>query len=119
MSDPLGGTNKIPNCIAENGAFVAFSGKCTGRVPKAKSFVNDDLRERELGWGDINKRIPASSFPLLEKQAIEYLNTRKRLYVVDGFAGWDPAERVKIRVICTRAYHGLFMRNMLVKPTLQ
>ncbi len=89
------------------------------RVPKAKSFVNDDLRERELGWGDINKRIPASSFPLLEKQAIEYLNTRKRLYVVDGFAGWDPAERVKIRVICTRAYHGLFMRNMLVKPTLQ
>lgn len=40
------------------------------RVPKAKSFVNDDVRERELGWGEINKRLPATSFPLLEKQAV-------------------------------------------------
>lgn len=35
-----------PDCIADNGAFVAYSGKCTGRVPKAKSFVNDPLREK-------------------------------------------------------------------------
>lgn len=61
----------------------------------------------------------AKSFPQLEEQAIKYLNDRKRLYVVDGFGGWDPANRVKIRVICTRAYHGLFMRNMLVKPTMK
>lgn len=47
------------------------------------------------------------------------MNTRKKLYVVDGFAGWDPEERVKIRVVCTRAYHALFMHNMLVRPTMQ
>jgi len=35
-----------PNCVADTGAFVAYSGKCTGRVPKAKSFVNDPLREK-------------------------------------------------------------------------
>lgn len=39
--------------------------------------------------------------------------------MVDGFAGWDPEERVKIRVVCTRAYHALFMTNMLVRPNLQ
>jgi phosphoenolpyruvate carboxykinase (ATP) len=38
---------------------------------------------------------------------------------VDGYAGWDPDYRVKIRVVCTRAYHALFMNNMLVKPTLK
>jgi phosphoenolpyruvate carboxykinase (ATP) len=63
--------------------------------------------------------MPASSFQILEDLAINYLNTRKRLYVVDGFAGWDTEDRVKVRVICTRAYHALFMTNMLVKPTLQ
>lgn len=63
--------------------------------------------------------MPAASFKLLEEQALNYLNSKKRLYVVDGFAGWDPADRVKVRVICTRAYHALFMRNMLVKPTIQ
>jgi phosphoenolpyruvate carboxykinase (ATP) len=36
---------------------------------------------------------------------------------VDGFANWDPKNRVKIRVICARAYHALFMRNMLIRPT--
>lgn len=32
------------SCLADNGAFVAYSGRCTGRVPKAKSFVNDPVR---------------------------------------------------------------------------
>ncbi len=44
------------------------------------------------------------------------MNTRDRLYVVDGYAGWDPKYRIKIRVISTRAYHVLFMRNMLIEP---
>ena len=52
--------------------------------------MNDPVREREIGWGDINKRISASSFTVLEDLAINYLNTRKKLYVLDGFAGWDP-----------------------------
>lgn len=39
------------------------------------------------------------------------------MYVVDGYAGWDPLYRVKIRVFCTRVYHALFMRNMLIRPT--
>lgn len=42
-----------------------------------------------------------------------------QLYVVDGFAGWDSAHRVKIRVIASRAYHALFMQNMLVLPSPQ
>jgi phosphoenolpyruvate carboxykinase (ATP) len=37
--------------------------------------------------------------------------------VVDGYAGWDLDERIKIRVICTRSYHALFMTNMLIRPT--
>lgn len=39
------------------------------------------------------------------------------IYVFDGFAGWDPKYRIKVRVICARAYHALFMNNMLIRPT--
>lgn len=59
----------------------------------------------------------ASSFNLLSELAKSYLNTRRKLYVVDGYAGWDPENRIRIRVICTRSYHALFMTNMLIKPT--
>ncbi len=51
------------------------------------------------------------------ERAIDYLNTRLRLYVVDAFAGWDPRYRIKVRVICARPYHALFMHNMLIRPT--
>lgn len=95
--DPDAKSSVRPDSIADSGAFVAYSGKCTGyffilfsRVPKAKSFVNDPVREKELGWGDINKRMSDSSYQILKGLALNFLNTRRRLFVVDGFAGWDP-----------------------------
>jgi phosphoenolpyruvate carboxykinase (ATP) len=51
------------------------------------------------------------------ERAVDYLNTRNRIFIIDGYAGWDPAYRIKVRVICARAYHALFMRNMLIRPT--
>lgn len=60
-----------------------------------------------------------SSFSIVEDLAKNYFNTRKRLYVVDGYAGYDKEDRVKIRVVCTRSYHALFMTNMLIMPTKQ
>lgn len=36
---------------------------------------------------------------------------------MDGYLGWDPRYRLKIRIICSRVYHALFMRNMLIVPT--
>jgi phosphoenolpyruvate carboxykinase (ATP) len=51
------------------------------------------------------------------ERAIDYLNTRNRIYVVDGFAGWDERYRINVRVVCARAYHALFMRNMLIRPS--
>ena len=35
--------------------------------------------------------------------------------VFDGFAGWDTEARFKIRVVCARPYHALFMHNMLIR----
>lgn len=48
---------------------------------------------------------------------MKYLNTKEKLYVQDGYVGWDPEYRLKCRIICSRAYHALFMNNMLIRPT--
>ena len=47
------------------------------------------------------------------------INTRPELFCVDAFAGWDPEYRLKVRVICARPYHALFMHNMLIRPTAE
>ena len=51
------------------------------------------------------------------ESAVSYLNSVDRIYVIDAFVNWDPAQRTKVRVVTTRAYHALFMHNMLIRPT--
>lgn len=50
------------------------------------------------------------------QRAVDYLNMCRRLYVIDGFAGFDPKWRIKVRCIMELPYHALFMKNMLVRP---
>ena len=73
--------------------------------------------EQNVWWGPVNIKMSSDAFMTNRERAIDYLNTRERIYVIDGFAGWDPAYRLAVRILCTRAYHALFMKNMLVIPT--
>src|SRR4249919_308793 len=103
--------------IAENGALVAYSGAKTGRSPKDKRVVKNPASESDIWWGPVNIPCDAHTFEINRQRALDYLNTCERLYCFDGFAGWDPKHRIKVRVICSRPYHALFMHTMLIRPT--
>ena len=103
--------------IADLGALVAYSGSKTGRSPKDKRVVRHAGTEADIWWGPVNIPLDRGSFLNNRSRARDYLNTRQRLYVIDGFAGWDAAYRLKVRVICSRPYHALFMHVMLIRPT--
>lgn len=102
--------------IADSGALVAYSGAKTGRSPQDKRLVKHPDSEKEVWWGKVNLPCDGQTFALNRQRACDYLNTRDRLYCIDGFAGWDPNCRLKVRVICERPYHALFMRTMLIRP---
>lgn len=104
--------------IADSGALVAYSGAKTGRSPLDKRIVRHADSERDVWWGAVNVPMDPHAFQLNRERAIDYLNTRERLYVIDGYAGWHPQHRLKIRVICAQPYHALFMHNMLIRPTM-
>ncbi|PWN99787.1 putative phosphoenolpyruvate carboxykinase [Tilletiopsis washingtonensis] len=103
--------------ISSSGALINFSGKKTGRSPKDKRIVFEDSSKDDVWWGPVNIKMDEHTFEINRERAIDYLNTREDIYVFDGFAGWDPKYRIKVRVICARAYHALFMHNMLIRPT--
>jgi len=107
------------SAINSTGALVASSGKKTGRSPKDKRIVDEPGSSEHIWWGPVNKKLSENSWLINRERAIDYLNTRSRIYVVDAYAGWDPKYRIKVRVVCARAYHALFMRNMLIRPTQQ
>ncbi len=105
--------------IASSGALIARSGRRTGRSPADKRIVEtEDVRD-DVWWGEVNIPIDGHTFLVNRQRAVDFLNTRRKLYVIDAFAGWDVRYRLKVRVICARAYHALFMHNMLIRPTAQ
>lgn len=104
------------SAISSTGALLVYSGKRTGRSPKDKRVVRETNSEQNIDWGSVNLEMDEHTFMVNRERAIDYFNTREILYVVDAFAGWDPKYRLKIRIICTRAYHALFMQNMLIMP---
>ncbi|KAF7969153.1 hypothetical protein HWV62_28196 [Athelia sp. TMB] len=103
--------------ISSSGALINFSGKKTGRSPKDKRIVYEETSKDDIWWGSVNIKMDEHTFEINRERAIDYLNTRDNVYVFDGYAGWDPKYRIKVRVICARAYHALFMNNMLIRPT--
>lgn len=103
--------------ISNRGALIAYSGDKTGRSPKDKRVVKHPDSENNIWWGPINVPLDELTFAINRERAIDYLNTRNTLYVIDAFAGWDPEYRLKVRVVCARPYHALFMHNMLIRPT--
>ena len=103
--------------ISDTGCLIAYSGEKTGRSPKDKRVVRHHASENDVWWGPVNFPLDELTFSINRERAIDYLNSRSRLYCIDAFAGWDQATRLKVRVICARPYHALFMHTMLIRPT--
>jgi phosphoenolpyruvate carboxykinase (ATP) len=103
--------------ILASGALAVFSGEKTGRSPRDKRIVSRAESATRVSWGSVNIPATPEGFLACRRLALEFLNAQPTLYLVDGFAGWDPAHRIKVRVVCARAYHALFMSNLLIRPT--
>jgi phosphoenolpyruvate carboxykinase (ATP) len=103
--------------LSDTGALIAYSGDKTGRSPQDKRIVKNEVSEKDIWWGTVNIPLDELTFNINRERAIDYLNTRERLYCIDAYAGWDTKYRVKVRVLCARAYHALFMHNMLIRAT--
>jgi len=104
--------------ITNQGALAAYSGIKTGRSPKDKHIVYDELT-KDIWWDkhSPNFKMDENIFLINRESTIGYLNNLEQIFVFDGFAGWDKNHRIKVRVISERAYHSLFMHNMLIRPT--
>jgi ATP-dependent phosphoenolpyruvate carboxykinase len=89
--------------LTSTGALSVRSGAKTGRSPKDKRVVAEPSSQDNVWWGPVNIQMSETNFMINRERAIDYINTRDRIYVIDGYAGWDEAHRIGVRVICCRA----------------
>jgi phosphoenolpyruvate carboxykinase (ATP) len=99
--------------LAAGGALVVDTGRHTGRSPDDKFVVREPSSEGRIWWGKVNRPLEPDSFERLRGKVAAHLAERD-LYVVDAYAGADPAHRLAVRVVTPSAFHALFARTMFI-----
>ena len=101
--------------LARGGALVADTGAHTGRSPKDKFIVRDSLTDRAIWWDNSSAMTPAE-FDALHADMCVHAAARG-LFAQQLYGGADPANRVNVRVFTEYAWHSLFIRNLLIRPS--
>ncbi|RIH67054.1 phosphoenolpyruvate carboxykinase (ATP) [Mariniphaga sediminis] len=107
--------------LTELGAVNVMTGVFTGRSPKDKFIVEDDITRDTIWWTtpespNDNKPVSAEAWNELKEITVKQLSG-KRLFVVDTFCGANPDSRLKVRFIMEVAWQAHFVKNMFIRPT--
>jgi len=107
--------------LTELGAVNVMTGVFTGRSPKDKYIVMDDVSKDTIWWTsekakNDNKPVSIEAWNDLKATVNEQLSG-KRLFVVDAFLGANEDSRLKVRFIVEVAWQAHFAKNMFIRPT--
>ena len=108
--------------LSELGAVNVMTGDFTGRSPKDKYIVEDEVSRDTFWWTsekavNDNKAISQNTWNALKDNTIKQLSNKK-LYVIDAFCGANENTRLKVRFIVEVAWQAHFVKNMFIRPTV-
>jgi len=101
--------------LSEDGALLVETGVHTGRSVQDKFVVDEPETTNEVWWGKVNQKLAPERFATLRGRMLAYLQGQD-LYTQDLYAGADPGQRLRVRLVTTEAWHALFARNMFLRP---
>jgi len=107
--------------LSELGAVNVMTGEFTGRSPKDKYFVEDDITRDTIWWN--SEKTKNDNKPTTQaiwndlKQTVANQLSDKTLYVVDAYCGANENTRLKVRFVMEVAWQAHFVKNMFIRPT--
>lgn len=101
--------------VAQGGPLVVTTGEHTGRSAKDK-FVVRDASTEDTVWWDNNASMTPAQFDALWADMRAHAGGRE-LFVQELFGGADASHRIGVRVVNELAWHNLFIRHLLRRPT--
>ncbi len=107
--------NKNECKISSTGAAMCDTGIFTGRSPKDKYFVDQPDSNRNIFWGDVNRKISKENFDRLFDLTKAQLSG-KDIYIMDVYAGSSNSSKRSVRFISELAWQAHFVKNMFIRP---
>jgi phosphoenolpyruvate carboxykinase (ATP) len=102
--------------LNNTGALVINTGKFTGRAPKDRFIVKDQVTKNTVNWNEINIPIEPYYFDIIYNKVVEYLDECSDIWVRDCYACADKKYRLHIRVVTEKPWANLFAYNMFLRP---
>ncbi len=104
--------------LTTSGAVSVKTGIFTGRSPKDRYIVKDEVSKDTIHWdGKVNVPTTADIFSHCKGLVINQLSKAKKIYVVDTFCGSNKDTRLKVRFIMEVAWQAHFVTNMFIRPS--
>lgn len=104
--------------LTESGAVSVKTGIFTGRSPKDRYIVQDDVSRDTIFWdGKVNLPTTPEIFQSCKGLVLDQLSKSKKIYVVDAFCGTNADTRLKVRFIVEVAWQAHFVTNMFIRPS--
>jgi phosphoenolpyruvate carboxykinase (ATP) len=101
--------------LADSGALAIDTGEFTGRSPKDRFIVEDDVTRKNVWWGKVNIKFDTDKFDALYNKVTEYL-AGKDIFVRDSCACANEKYHIDIRVVTETAYQSLFVHHLFIRP---
>lgn len=120
FQDENAGTNEgfEKAVLTESGAMAVETGVFTGRSPKDRYIVKDEVSADTIHWdGKVNLPTSPEIFASCKDLVVKGLSKAKKIYVVDTFCGTNPDTRLKVRFIMEVAWQAHFVTNMFIRPS--
>ncbi|MEJ5994120.1 phosphoenolpyruvate carboxykinase (ATP) [Pedobacter sp. Du54] len=100
--------------LVDSGALAVDTGKFTGRSPKDRFIVCDELTQDTVWWGDINLKFSPQHFDVLLEKVLEHLSD-KQIYVRDCYACASENYKTSIKVVTEDAFQNLFAHHLFLR----
>jgi phosphoenolpyruvate carboxykinase (ATP) len=102
--------------LSDTGALKIKTGEFTGRSPKDRFIVKDNMTAETVDWNAINMPFDSDKFDALYDKVVDYMNG-KELYVRDAYACADDKHRLNLRLVAEKPWSAMFACNMFLRPT--
>lgn len=102
--------------LAANEALVVKTGKRTGRSPKDRFIVQDDMTQNEVDWNHINQPLSPFHFKKLWDKALNYLQGLNHHFISHLRVGEHPLHGLNVKVMTELAWHQLFANVLFIRP---
>ena len=100
--------------LSDTGALCINTGKFTGRSPKDRFIVRDEMTATTVDWGVVNKPFGTDQYDLLKNDIMDYVRQRT-VYIHDGYVCSDENYRLNVRVLAEYPWSAFFANNMFLR----